>query len=271
MSGWTLTLRRPPPLRLDLRALQPAALATLGAAEIERLPLGHGRGTLALGECFEVAARDDETLVIAGDTARCDRLGWQMAAGRLLVDGAAGDYAGAGLAGGTLELRGDAGALAGCEMRGGTLEIHGNAGDFCAGPLPGSLDGMRGGTLVVRGDAGARLADRMRRGTLVVFGDAGDWAASRLVAGTVAIAGRTGAHAGYGMRRGSVVVLGDPDAGPPAPSFVPSQDDVTVFWRLLARDLARHGGAFADLPRRGIVRHRGDLAAGGLGEWIAVR
>ncbi|MBZ8142249.1 formylmethanofuran dehydrogenase subunit C [Rubrivivax gelatinosus] len=271
MSGWTLTLRRPPPLRLDLRALQPAALAALGAAEIERLPLGHGRGTLALAECFEVAPRDDDLLVVAGDCSRCDRLGWQMDGGRLLVDGPAGDYAGAGLQAGKLCVLGPAGALAACEMRGGTLDVHGSVGDFAAAALPGSLDGMRGGTLLVRGNAGERLADRLRRGSVIVFGDAGDWAASRLVAGTLAVAGRVGAHAGYGMRRGSVVVMGDPDAGPPAASFVPAQDDVTVFWRLLSRDLARHGGLFAELPRRRIVRHRGDLAAGGLGEWIVTR
>jgi formylmethanofuran dehydrogenase subunit C len=37
---------------------------------------------------------------------------------------------------------------------------------------------------------------------------------------------------------------------------------------LLARDLARHGGAFTDLPRRRIRRHLGDLAAAGKGELI---
>jgi len=44
-----------------------------------------------------------------------------------------------------------------------------------------------------------------------------------------------------------------------------------VFWQLLARDLARHGGPFASLPARAIDRHLGDLAADGKGEWIVVR
>jgi formylmethanofuran dehydrogenase subunit C len=39
----------------------------------------------------------------------------------------------------------------------------------------------------------------------------------------------------------------------------------------LARDLAQHGGVFADLPKRRTLRHLGDLAADGKGEWIVVR
>jgi formylmethanofuran dehydrogenase subunit C len=170
---------------------------------------------------------------------------------------------------GTLTVQGSAGALAACEMAGGTLTIDGNAGDFAASTLPGSMDGMRGGTLIVRGHVGARFADRMRRGTAVVFGDAGDFLASRLVAGTVLLGGRCGAHPGYGMRRGSLVfAAGGPEA---PPTFVPAIADAPVFWQLLARDLARHGGVFAGLPARRIDRQLGDLAADGKGEWIAVR
>ncbi|HET9205221.1 MAG TPA: formylmethanofuran dehydrogenase subunit C [Burkholderiaceae bacterium] len=269
MSGWTLRLRQAPALRLDLRGITPAALGALRAADVERLPVGHGRRLLPLAECFGVAPRNDDSVVLEGDLARCDRLGWQMDGGRLIVDGAAGDYVGAGMSAGEITVWGDAGALAACEMAGGTLIIEGSVGDFAASTLPGSLDGMRGGTVVVRGHAGARLGDRMRRGTVVVFGDVGDFVASRLVAGTIAVAGRPGAHGGYAMRRGSVVFAGSaPD--PPA-TFVPAIADVPVFWQLLACDLASHGGPFASLPARRIERHLGDLAVDGKGEWIVVR
>ena len=128
---------------------------------------------------------------------------------------------------------------------------------------------MRGGTLIVKGNAGERFADRMRRGTVVVFGNAGDFLASRMVAGTIALGGRAGAHAGYGMRRGSIVFAGAAPA--PSPTFVPAIADAPVFWQLLARDLARHGGVFAGLPSRRIERQLGDLAADGKGEWIVTR
>jgi formylmethanofuran dehydrogenase subunit C len=269
MTGWTLHLRQAPELRLDLRGLTPLALGALAAAEVERMPVGHGNRLLPLAEFFIVSARGDETLVFEGDLTRCDRLGWQMDGGRLVVDGAAGDYSGACMKSGEMTVWGDAGALAACEMTGGMLTIEGSVGEFAASTLPGSMDGMRGGSLVVKGDAGARLGDRMRRGTVVVFGDVGDFVASRMVAGTIAIGGRPGAHGGYAMRRGSVVfTTGAPE---PLPTFVPALADVPVFWQLLARDLARHGGSFAGLPARRIDRHLGDIAADGKGEWIVAR
>lgn len=269
MSGFTLKARAPAPLRLDLRGITPAALAALSAAEVERLEIGHGNALLPLAEFFQVEARGDDTLVLAGDLSRGDRIGWQMDGGTLIVDGAAGDYVGAGLRAGEISVKGDAGALAACEMAGGTLRIAGSVGDFAASTLPGSMDGMRGGTLIVGGNAGARFGDRMRRGSALIFGDAGDFLASRMVAGTIALAGRAGAHAGYGMRRGSVVFAG-PAPGPSA-TFVPAVAGAPVFWQLLARDLAPHGGPFATLASRGIDRQLGDVAAGGKGELILVR
>lgn len=268
MSGFTLRPKQAPTLRVDLRGVTPPALAALSVAEVERLAVGHGNGLVPLAEFFHVAARDDEALVWAADLRRFDRVGWQMSAGHLVVEGGVGDYVGACMSGGTIAVHGDAGALAACEMAGGSLTIDGDAGDFAASTLPGSMDGMRGGTLVVKGNAGARCADRMRRGSAIVHGDAGDFLASRMVAGTVALGGRAGAHAGWGMRRGSLVFAGPAPA--PAPTFVPALAEAPVFWQLLARDLARHGGAFADLPARRIERRLGDLAADGKGELILV-
>jgi formylmethanofuran dehydrogenase subunit C len=53
-----------------------------------------------------------------------------------------------------------------------------------------------------------------------------------------------------------------------APTFVPAGAEAPVFWQLVARDLARHGGPFARLPSRAIERHLGDLATDGRGELI---
>lgn len=269
MSGFTLTLKSAPALRLDLRGVTPTALASLSAAEVEKLPLTHGNAFAPLAEFFAVAPRADDALVLQGELSRCDYLGWQMSGGTLIAEGSVGDYAGGAMSAGTLTVKGHAADLAACEMTGGTLTIEGNVGDFAASTLPGSMDGMRGGTLVVRGNAGARFGDRMRRGTALVFGDAGDFLASRMVAGTLAIAGRAGAHVGYGMRRGSVVFAGP--APVIAPTFVPAVAAAPVFWQLLVRDLARHGGAFGSLAARGFDRHLGDVAAAGKGELIVVR
>jgi formylmethanofuran dehydrogenase subunit C len=269
MSGWTLHLKRPPALRVDLRGVTPAALAGLAAAQVERLPLGHGNALVPLAEFFRVEARADDALVLIGDLSRFDHVGWQMEGGRLIVEGPAGHYAGGAMRGGELSVQGSAGLLAACEMAGGLLTIAGDVGDFAASTLPGSMDGMRGGTLLVHGNAGARFGDRMRRGSALVFGDVGDFVASRMVAGTIAIGGRAGLHVGYGMRRGSVVFATVAPELPP--SFVPAVAEAAVFWQLLSRDLARHGGPFAALPQRRIERQLGDLAAGGKGELMLAR
>lgn len=267
MSGWRLTLKQPPTVRVDLRGVVPAALSGLSASQVEQLQVGHGKSLVPLAEFFAVRAHgDDDTLALVGDLSHVDRVGWRMAGGCISVDGPVGDYAGACMSGGELRVTGHAGLLAACEMAGGRLTVDGDVGDFAASTMPGSLDGMRGGTFIVKGNAGQRFGDRMRRGTALVFGDAGDFLASRMVAGTIGIGGRAGAHVGYGMRRGSVVFAAT--APSPASTFVPALVDAAVFWQLLARDLARHGGPFAGLAARRIERHLGDLAADGRGELI---
>jgi formylmethanofuran dehydrogenase subunit C len=251
MSGWTLRARHAPTLRVDLRGITPQALASLPAIEVERLPVGYGRSLLPLAELFDIEARSDAVLLFAADLARFDRVGWQMEAGSLVVEGSVGDYAGACMRGGEISVAGGAGALAACEMAGGTLVIGGDAGDFAASTLPGSMDGMCGGTLVVKGNVGARFADRMRRGTAVVHGDAGDFLASRLVAGTVVVGGRIGVHGGYGMRRGSVVFAGSvlATAGPrPGPAWRRVRRTATAANRAASRRCRR--------PRPGRMDHR---------------
>jgi formylmethanofuran dehydrogenase subunit C len=269
----TLVLRTPPSLRLDASALLPARLCALGREDVLRLPLPQGRGSVPVGECFDVVSQAlDEPqpfLRLEGDLARLDGIGSGMEQGRLEIHGSVGDSVGLGLAGGTLHVKGNARDLAGCAMRGGWLEIDGDTGDFAAGALAGDIDGMTGGTLVVHGRCGARLADRMRRGSVVVHGDAGDFLASRLVAGTVAVAGRCGAHAGWAMRRGTIVFAGEPPQ--PGPTFVPVHADAPVLWQLLARDLEGFGGRFEGLSRRPFARWAGDLAVQGRGEWLVPR
>ncbi|MDZ5458226.1 formylmethanofuran dehydrogenase subunit C [Azohydromonas lata] len=265
---WTLTLLQPPALRLDLRSLVPQALAGMDVAAVETLPLWQGRQPLPLAEFFKVVRTDDgagDSLVFEGDLSRCDRIGWQMAAGRIAVRGSVGDLLGTGLSGGEITVAGHAGELAGCEMQGGRITVQGNVGDFAAAPLPGSMEGVKGGVLLVQGRAGARLADRMRRGLVLVHGGAGDFAASRLVAGTVAVGGALGAHAGFQMRRGTLLCAGG-CAIEASPNFIATRHDVGVIWQLLARSLVAYGGAFAGLPSRRVRRLAGDLATGGRGE-----
>ena len=267
MSVTRFVLRHSPALRVDLRGLTPAACAGLAVTQIEQLRVTHGNQTLPLAEFFSVSTHDGaDALIFDGDLSRFDRVGWQLASGRITTSGPVGDHAGGGMTGGELHVHGRAGDLAACEMAGGSFVVEGDVGDFAASTLPGSMDGMRGGCLIVKGNAGERFGDRMRRGTALVFGDAGDFLASRMVAGSIGIGGAAGAHVGYGMRRGSVVFAGT--APRVAPTFVPALVEADVLWQLLARDLARHGGPFVALAARHTTRHLGDVSASGKGELI---
>ncbi len=304
--GWCLRLKAQPDFRVDFGGVLPARLAGMTADEVARVEVRHGNELLALGELFDITALGSRAsnlgeaaagavgasnlpdagassgtspaatpeggaepppeLRLEGDLSRFDAIGQGLDGGVLHIDGAVGDRLGLSMRSGEIHVQGPAGQLAGCEMAGGLIEVAGDVGDFAAGALPGSMDGMRGGTLIVRGNAGARCGDRMRRGTVVLHGDAGDFLASRMVAGTVAVAGRVGAHCGYGMRRGTLVFAGPLPVVPP--TFVATHHDIVVFWTLLRRSLAYHGGPFAALPASAPRRVVGDLAVDGKGEWL---
>jgi formylmethanofuran dehydrogenase subunit C len=68
------------------------------------------------------------------------------------------------------------------------------------------------------------------------------------------------------MRRGTLVLAGRKPEVPP--TFVPVPAQADVFWQLLARELARFGGPFAELPSQRIERWAGDLAVQGKGELL---
>lgn len=263
-----LTLKEPPPLRVDMRGIAPLALAGASAETIAQQRVWHGSERLALADLFTIKLGERResapTLRLVGNLARFDRIGWAMDGGRVEVDGDAGDYLGALMTSGAIHCRGDTGMFAACEMAGGRVLIDGNVGDFAAATQPGSMDGMRGGELIVRGDAGDRLGDRMRRGLLAVLGNAGDFAASRLVAGTIAVGGSLGAHPAFGMRRGTLLLA---QVQPQLTStFVATMHDISVYWHLLARQVSACGGPFERLGARLPRRLVGDLAVDGKGE-----
>ena len=57
MSSWTLQLRQPPALRVDMRGILPAALADMSAAQVERLPVLHGNERLRAGRAVQLVER----------------------------------------------------------------------------------------------------------------------------------------------------------------------------------------------------------------------
>jgi formylmethanofuran dehydrogenase subunit C len=200
----SLTLRTPPPGRVDGSALSPQRLRGRSAREVSAMTMSCGRLALPLGELFDVAGTGDDHLFVAGDLRSIDRIGHGMATGEIVVDGSCGDHLGAGMSGGEIVVVGDVGAWAGAEMRGGYLTIRGNAGDRLGGAYPGTRAGMSGGEIVITGDAGQEPGAGLRRGLVAIGGRCGAGAGLRMLAGTVIALGGVGAEAGMGNKRGSI-------------------------------------------------------------------
>jgi formylmethanofuran dehydrogenase subunit C len=202
----TLTMREQPVVALEAEALTPDRLAAASRAEIEGLPVWHGKERTRVGEFFAVSGSGDDVRV-EGDLSRVKFVGAGMTAGRLTVAGDVGMHAGAGMQGGELHVEGDAGDWAGASMRGGRLVVRGSAGRQLGGVYPGERAGMRGGEIVVHGDAGEQVGAGLRRGLIAVAGRVGEAGGLRMLAGTIVALGGLGARAGAGMRRGSIVTM----------------------------------------------------------------
>jgi formylmethanofuran dehydrogenase subunit C len=204
----TLTLRSPPPVRVDASPLTPERCNALNSLRVAQLRLHGGGTTFSVGELFEIDGYvGDQTLTLAGDLRRLDGIGAGMTRGRLTVAGDCGDQVGAGMRGGQLTVDGGVGAYAGREMAGGLLRIGSDAGARLGGAYPGARVGMTGGEIVVGGDAGEEAGAGMRRGLVAVAGRAGDGAGLRMLAGTVIALGGFGdaVSIGQGNKRGTLV------------------------------------------------------------------
>lgn len=207
----TLTLRAALSESVDAEGLTADRVASLNAAELERLPVFVGRRETPLGELFTVRGARSARMSITGDVRRVAGLGAGMTGGELVIDGDAGSQVGAGMRGGRIEVLGSAGDDAGLAMAGGSLVIRGSAGDRVGAAAPGASRGMTGGEIVVCGSVGVEAGARMRRGLLCVGGDAADRAARAIIAGTVIVLGRTGSEPAIGSKRGTLVAIGGMD------------------------------------------------------------
>jgi formylmethanofuran dehydrogenase subunit C len=259
-----LTLRGRPDQRLDLAPLVPHRLAGMTAAGIERIELQTTRRRVLLADVFRLHMGDAAQIRIEASCDRLDRIGHEMTAGEIVVEGDAGTRIGRLMFGGRLTIHGSVGPWAASGMKGGTIEIFDNAGDSLGGPGPGETAGMRGGSVLVHGQIGERAGDRMRRGAIVVEGDAGAYAGSRMIAGTLVVVGRSGPLPGYLMKRGTIV-LGN-NAVSLSPTFIDCGVHDLTAARLFAGFIGGYSARAAKLFSRPLRRFAGDMATLGKGE-----
>jgi formylmethanofuran dehydrogenase subunit C len=266
MKSLTLTLREAPRQAVDASPLLPERLIGLGQRQLGALPLQTGNHRIPVGELFEIAMGDPETLVLRGATGRLDRVGQGMTRGAIRIEGDAGAYLGHAMRGGEAFATGSADPFAGAAMTSGTLRVGGDAGDFLGGALPGERAGMTGGAILVGGRAGDRAGDAMRRGLILVQGHAGDFAASRMIAGTLVVLGHCGTDPGFGMKRGTLLLGAQP--GRLLATFNDNGRHELPWLKLLAFHCAGLGwsGRLPGTDGSSLRRLSGDLASGGKGE-----
>jgi formylmethanofuran dehydrogenase subunit C len=261
-----LTLKEGTTLPIEADCISPDRFVGRSRAEIEALPVFHGRREVPLGELFAVEGEDGDHIALHGDLRHVKRVGEGMSGGRIRIHGDVGMHVGSGMRGGEIVVHGDADAWAGAHMAGGVLWIHGDAGSMLGAAYAGEKRGMKGGVLLVDGDAGPRAGERMRRGIIVVQGDLGEFAGVRMIAGSIFVFGTLGPRVGAGMKRGTIVTMRGLTAGL-LPTFRYACIYSPDFMRYYLRRLQAWGLPVTQEQIEGRYRrYSGDITTIGLGE-----
>ncbi len=253
-------------LPIEVIGVRPDRLRGMPPAEIGRFPIRHGNRTVPLAEVFQIKGDpSDERIDFEGNLRNVHRIGAQMSAGRIVVDGCTGWHLAAQMSGGTIEVSGDAGDWVGAEMTNGHVSICGSVGDLVGASYPGSRRGMTNGTILVGGSAGAEIGRSMRRGTIAIGGACGDHAGLGMIAGTILVFGSCGRYPGAEMRRGTIGLFGGGPV-PLLPTFRRAGRFRPQFLALIERELRRTGFAGVDWPSGKLDLYHGDLLSLGKGE-----
>lgn len=274
----TLNLKKRPNLPVEAESITPDNFFEKSVDEIYKLPLYSGNRLEKVGDYFnvEVTAPDEEgapgtphqdrlpKIVLIGDFSRFKRIGQEMTAGEIVIQGSAGFHTGAMMHGGAIHIQGDAGDWLGAHMEGGQITVEGSAGHFVGSAYRGMTKGMTGGLILIHGNAGQMLGSRMRGGLIAVAGGCKDAPGYKMCAGTILIAGKAGIRAGAGMQRGTIILSREHTL---LPTFYYSCSYHPSFWGLLYQELKRKGFPLADF-RQGAAfkRYCGDGLTGGKGE-----
>ncbi|HVX63800.1 MAG TPA: formylmethanofuran dehydrogenase subunit C [Pirellulales bacterium] len=256
---------------IEVEGLLPTTVRGKSLAEIEKLPVFHGKGQEPLAELFKVSGDPgDGRLEFEGDLSGVHWIGARLSEGSIHVAGSAGRHLGSEMSGGEIHVEGNAGDWAGAEMHGGLIQVRGRAGHLVGAAYRGSPRGMTRGAIMIGGDAGDEVGRSMRRGLIAVGGSSGDYPAVNMIAGSVFVFGRCGARPAAGMHRGTLALFGE---HPPRllPTFKLAGPCQPQFLRIFLLALRKRGFAVAEpLLDASYLLYHGDLVEVGRGE-ILVR
>ncbi|HWR25156.1 MAG TPA: formylmethanofuran dehydrogenase subunit C [Methanosarcina sp.] len=207
-----LSLKKANKIPIEADDVNPDNLAGKPGEEIKAIPVWYGNSQCPLGELFniEVEGRDsieNTKLIFEGDVSRVKRIGQNMSAGEIEINGNVDMHCGFGMRGGKIVINGNADSWLGCEMTGGEIILNGNASYYVGSGYRGESCGMRGGKITVNGNTRDYLGEHMCGGEILVKGNVGLLPAISNNGGKIIIEGNAAMPA-IEMRNGTVIIKG---------------------------------------------------------------
>jgi formylmethanofuran dehydrogenase subunit C len=209
----TFSLKKANKIPIEVDDINPDNLAGKSEGEIKAISVWYGSSQCALGELFNVEVEGSDSventkLVFNGDLSRVKRIGQNMSAGEIEINGNVDMHCGFGMKGGMIVINGDADSWLGCEMTGGEIILNGNASYYVGSGYRGEACGMRGGKITVNGNTRDYLGEHMCGGEILVKGDVGLLPAISNNGGKIIIEGNATMPA-IEMRNGTVIIKGN--------------------------------------------------------------
>jgi formylmethanofuran dehydrogenase subunit C len=205
-----LSLKKPNKIPIEADEVNPDNFAGKTEGEIKAILVWYGNGQCPLGEFFNVSVEgrdsaENTKIVFESDVSRVKRIGQNMSAGEIEINGSVDMHCGFGMKGGKIVINGDADSWLGCEMKGGEILLNGNASYYVGSGYRGEACGMRGGKITVNGNARDYLGEHMCGGEIIVKGNVGLLPAISNNGGKIVIGGNASMPASE-MKSGTVII-----------------------------------------------------------------
>jgi formylmethanofuran dehydrogenase subunit C len=208
-----LSLKEANKIPIEADDINPDNFAGKTEEEIKAILVWYGNSQYPLGDLFNVKVEGNDSventkIVFEGDVSRVKRIGQNMSAGEIEINGNVDMHCGFGMRGGKIVINGDADSWLGCEMTGGEIILNGNASYYVGAGYRGESCGMRGGKITVNGNARDYLGEHMCGGEILVKGSAGLLPAISNNGGKIIIEGNATMPASE-MKNGTVIIKGE--------------------------------------------------------------
>jgi len=208
-----LSLKKANKIPIEADNVNPDNFAGKPAEEIRAFLVWYGNGQCPLGDLFNVEVEGSDSaentkIVFEGDVSRVKRIGQNMSAGEIEINGNVDMHCGSNMKGGKIVINGNADSWLGCEMTGGEIILNGNASYYVGAGYRGEACGMRGGKITVNGNTKDYLGEHMCGGEILVKGDVGLLPAISNNGGKIVIEGNATIPASE-MKNGTVIIKGE--------------------------------------------------------------